>query len=88
MSLKKALKLKAQQLKPVVMIGQNGLTDAVQNEIEVALTAHELVKIKIAGAEKADRQQMATAICDAHQAEFIDHIGHVVVIYRRKTQAS
>jgi RNA-binding protein YhbY len=44
---RKELKKKAYSLKPIIMIGQNGLTDAVINEIDVALNAHELIKVPV-----------------------------------------
>ena len=43
---RKELKKKSYLLKPIIMIGQNGLTDAVINEIDVALNAHELIKVR------------------------------------------
>jgi RNA-binding protein len=73
-------------LKPVVMIGQHGLTPAVQNEIDVALKAHELIKIRIAGQEKEDRLQIIEAICSAQAAELIQTIGHIIAIYRQKPE--
>lgn len=79
---KKALKKRVHHLKPVVMIGGNGLTDAVQAEIEKALIAHELIKIKIATDDRAELKQLAATICAAHDAELIASIGHVIAIYR------
>ena len=49
---KKALRTKAHSLKPSVMIGQNGLTDTVLAEIDNALNAHDLIKIRIRGVDK------------------------------------
>jgi len=49
---KKELRKKAHALKPVVMIGQHGLTDAVLAEIDLALNAHELIKVRVRGSEK------------------------------------
>jgi len=81
----KQLKTKAHELKPVIMIGQAGLTEAVGKEIELALDTHELIKIKIR-AEREDRKQMQQQICTETQAELIQSIGQVVVIYRRKPE--
>ena len=52
---KKALRKKGYSLKPVVMIGQHGLTDAVLAEVDIALNAHELIKVRIRGADKNKR---------------------------------
>ena len=77
------LKARAHKLKPVVIIGQNQLTEAVHNEIEVALTAHELMKIRVNARDKEVRAQMTKEICHEHGAEFIALIGHILIIYRK-----
>jgi RNA-binding protein len=78
---KKKLKSDAHSLKPVVMIGQSGLTDAVLAEIELALDHHELIKIKIR-AERDERKLISEKICTATHAEAIQSIGQIIVIYR------
>jgi RNA-binding protein len=83
---KQALKAKAHHLKPVVLIGAKGLTDAVIEETNVALIAHELIKVKINGAEKEDRQQMATELCTQLQAELVQLIGNTAIIYRKNEE--
>lgn len=80
---KQALKAKAHHLKPVVLLGAKGLTAAVIEEANVALVAHELIKIKINGAEKTDRQHMATELCQQLQAELIQLIGNTAIVYRK-----
>jgi RNA-binding protein len=71
----------AHNLKPVVMLGQFGLTESVLAEIEIALNAHELIKIKVR-AEREERKDYAEKICAQTGAELIDMIGQIVVIYR------
>ncbi len=78
---KKRLRAEAHTLKPVVMVGQSGLTDAVLAEIELALTVHELIKLKIR-AEREERQQMSEKIRAVTGAEIIQTIGQIAVIYR------
>lgn len=78
---RKKLKAAAHHLKPVVSLGQNGLTEAVGQEVEVALNAHELIKIKIP-AEREERAQIAEQIAADHQAELIGMIGHIGIFYR------
>lgn len=78
---KKRLKAQAHQLKPVVMIGQSGLTNNVLSAIEVALTDHELIKIKI-NADRDTQQQMVEKICAELGAHHVQSIGRVSVIYR------
>jgi RNA-binding protein len=78
---KKKLKSKAHSLKPVVIVGQHGLTDAVLAEIELALDYYELIKIKIR-AERAERQLISEKIHARTGAELIQSIGQIAVIYR------
>lgn len=79
---KKALKAQAHNLNPVVTIGQAGLTEAVYNEIELALDAHELIKVKIR-AEREDRTILSGQICRQTNAELIQSIGQIAVLYRK-----
>lgn len=83
----KRLRAESHQLKPVVMIGQNGLTEAVQNEIEIAIEHHELIKIRIPASEKSVKKQMIDVICARHNAEPVQVIGNVAVIYRRNVKS-
>jgi RNA-binding protein len=78
---KKKLRAVAHTLKPVVMIGQSGLTAAVLTEIEQALDSHELIKVKIR-AERDERKLISEKICTGTGAELIQTIGQIAVIYR------
>ena len=78
---KKRLRAEAHSLKPVIMIGQSGLTAAVLAEIELALNSHELIKIRIR-AERDNRKQIGEKIISDTDAEFIQAIGQIIVIYR------
>ena len=79
---KKALRKKAHSLKPVVMIGQHGLTDAVLAEIDVALNAHELIKVRIRGADKIKRTGLCEQMEKQLNAEVVDQIGFIAVLHR------
>lgn len=79
---KKKLKAQAHPLNPVVMVGQAGLTDAVLKEVEVALDAHELIKIKIR-AERDERKLISAQICQQTGSELVQSIGQIAVIYRK-----
>lgn len=85
---KQSLKAKAHHLKPVVLLGAKGLTPAVIEETNVALTSHELIKIKINGAEKEDRRTIAIELCNQLNAELIQLIGTIVIIYRKNDEAA
>lgn len=78
----KNLNTRAQQLRPVVLIGSNGLTEAVHHEIDAALLAHELIKIRVNAASKENREAMISEITEKHHATIVQIIGHVLVIYR------
>ncbi len=81
---KQSLRAKAHVLKPIIIIGSHGLTAAVQAEINNALEAHELLKIRVNALDRDDRKSMTEEICRVQQAELIQTIGHIIVIYRKK----
>lgn len=74
-------------LNPVVIIGNAGLTEQVLKEIELALNAHELIKIKVAGDDRALRISMLEQICEKSGAVAVHHIGKQLVIYRPSEKA-
>ena len=69
-------------LNPVVMIGNNGLSENVLHEIDVSLQAHELIKIKVQGDDRAQRIQMLENICAHTGAVAVHHIGKQLLVYR------
>ena len=79
---KKLLRKNSYSLKPVIIIGQNGLSDAVIAEIDVALNAHELIKIRIRETNKNKRDEQCLQIQKKLGAEIIHQIGFIVVFYR------
>lgn len=83
-SFRKSLKAQAHHLKPVILLGAKGLTKAVIAETDIALNAHELIKVKINGAEKEDRIEMTDMLCQQLEAELVQMIGHTAIIYRKK----
>lgn len=72
----------AHSLSPVVMIGNNGLTENVLKEIELNLNAHELIKIQVAGDDRDARKAMYLDICAKSNAIAVHHIGKQLVAYR------
>ncbi|MFC0398578.1 YhbY family RNA-binding protein [Paraburkholderia rhizosphaerae] len=77
-----ALRSQAHALKPVVLVGAEGLTDAVLAEIEVHLVAHELIKIRVFGDERDERIAIYDEICDRLNAAPIQHIGKLLVVWK------
>ena len=76
------LRAMCHHLSPVVIIGNAGLSGGVINEIDEALSHHELIKIKIAQGDRAVRKQIVEEIRDATKAESVQEIGHIVALYR------
>ena len=85
---KKDLRKKAYSLKPYVMIGQYGLTDAVLTEIDLALKAHELIKIRIRGSDKNKRSLQCLKIEQELNATVIHQVGFITVLYRPKAHTT
>lgn len=83
-----ALRSQAHALKPVVLIGAEGLTDAVLKEIKVHLAAHQLIKIRVFGDERETRLAIYEEICDRLNAAPIQHIGKLLVIWKRRPAES
>lgn len=79
---RKALRARAHHLDPVVMIGEAGLTRAVLDETDRALRAHELIKVRVLGDDRAQRQAMSTEICSALGCTAVQAIGKLLVLYR------
>ena len=79
---KKFLRSKGHSLKPVVMLGQHGLTEGVLAELDSSLETHELLKIKIRGDDREDKQRIIDEILQKTQAHLVQVIGNVMVIYR------
>lgn len=79
---KQYLKGLAHPLKPVVLMGANGLTEGVVAEIEVALAHHELIKVKVPADERELRTAIAEAICRETGASLVQTIGKTLVLYR------
>jgi RNA-binding protein len=81
----KFLRGRCHDLKPIVMLGHKGLSEAVLNELDIALDHHELVKIKLAMDDRDDRKQVADEICRRCEAEPVQSIGKTLSIYRANT---
>jgi RNA-binding protein len=76
------LKKLAHPLKPVVIVGQHGLSENVLAEIDSTLDTHELIKVKLAGADKSDREALSGEIVARLSASLVQIIGRVAIFYR------
>jgi putative YhbY family RNA-binding protein len=79
---RRELKARAHHLTPVVMIGDSGLTPQVVREIEAALKAHELIKVRVLGDDRDTRAALVTAVCEETGAAPVQQIGKILVFYR------
>jgi RNA-binding protein len=80
---RKALKAKAHKLDPVVQIGAKGLTDEVIAEIDRALHAHELIKVRAGSMERDARDDAYGSICERTGAEGVQQVGKVFILFRK-----
>lgn len=74
----------AHPLNPVILIGGGGLSEGVIAETARALHDHELIKVKVRGAEREARDTMLDQLASATQSTLVTRIGHVAVLYRRR----
>ena len=72
----------AHHLDPVVMIGGDGLTAAVTKEVDAALKAHGLIKVRVFSDDRAAREEMLATLADKLGAAPIQHIGKLLVLWR------
>ena len=82
---RKELSALANELKPVVIIGQSGLTDGVIGKIEESLTAHELIKVKFLEF-KEEKQSLTDQICSTCSAQLVRIIGNIAILYRENPE--
>lgn len=73
----------AHELKPVVMIGQQGLKDTIFEELEIALDVHELIKVRVSTGDRDERDEMIQTMLKKSKAELIQRIGNIAVLFRR-----
>lgn len=76
------LKKLAHSRKPVVIVGQHGLSENVLAEIDSTLDIHELIKVKLAGADKAERASLSGEVAARLSASLVQIIGRVAIFYR------
>ncbi|HEY0061970.1 MAG TPA: ribosome assembly RNA-binding protein YhbY [Telluria sp.] len=81
-----ALRAEAHGLKPVVIIGEAGLTPSVMKEISASLDSHGLIKVRVFGDDREMRTEIYENICTELQAHPVQHIGKLLVIYRPKKE--
>ena len=79
---KRWLKQQVHHLKPVVLIGQHGITEPVLAEIEIALDHHELIKIRVNAGDREERDAGIALIRERTRSDLIARIGNIAALYR------
>ena len=83
---KQFLKGLAHPLKPVVQLGNNGLTEGVLAEIDIALTHHELIKVKVPTDDREEKALIMEAIIRETASEKLQVIGHTLILFRQSDE--
>ena len=81
---RQALKARAHKLNPIVMVGGKGLTPEVVKEIDLALKSHELIKVRAPGMQRDDLDAMLAEVATLLDAEPVQRIGKILVLYRKR----
>ena len=80
---RKRLRRIGHALNPVVMLGNNGLSESVIEETQRALNDHELIKVKVLGEDREARAAMIEALAEAAQAQTVQKIGKIVLLFKK-----
>lgn len=81
-SQKRHLRGLAHDLKPVILVGGKGVTDAVVAELDIALERHELLKVKIAAGDRDTRDAWIVTLVERSQAALVQRVGNIATLYR------
>ena len=83
---KKALRGLAHSRKPLVLMGNAGLTEGVLQALEEALIKHELVKVKVASGDRVERDAIIQTMLERSNAELVQRVGHIATLFRRNPE--
>ncbi|HNP63215.1 MAG TPA: ribosome assembly RNA-binding protein YhbY [Woeseiaceae bacterium] len=81
-SQKKYLRGRGHQLKPIITVGNAGLSESVLAEYESTLAHHELMKVKVRAGDRDVRDEIIKQLCDNHSAILVQRIGNIALLYR------
>lgn len=85
---KRYLRGLAHSLKPVILVGAKGITDSLLAELDLALDHHELVKVRIAAADREARDAGIVELVERSSAQLVQRVGNVVSLFRRNLEAT
>ena len=83
---KRYLRGLAHDLKPVVMVGAKGVGPSLLAELDQALEMHELIKVKVSADDRDQRDALIQSLLEPSDAALVARIGHVAVLYRRRSE--
>ncbi len=83
---KKHLRGLGHQIKPVIMVGDAGLSDSLKEEYERTLEHHELIKVKVRVGDREARDEIITRLCADSGAELVQRIGNTALVFRRNDE--
>lgn len=83
---KKFLRGLGHQLKPVILVGDAGLTESVMNEFRSTIEHHELIKVRVRAGDRKLRDDIIRDLCDKGDASLVTRIGNVALVYRRNDE--
>lgn len=87
-SQKKYLRGLGHNLKPLIMVGDAGLSEPLLAEYEATLAHHELIKVKLRATDRVTRDKMIEQLCTNHSAGLVQRIGNVALVYRENPEKS
>jgi len=79
---KKHLRGLGHKLKPLVMVGDAGLSESLLAEFESTLDHHELIKVRVRVGDREARDAIIASLCDGSDAVLVQRIGNVALLYR------
>lgn len=85
---RRTLAATAHAIRPIVMIGNEGLSESVMRELDIGLKSHQLIKVKVFAGEREARNGLMNEICQRLAAAPVQHIGKILVIYRPEPEST
>lgn len=82
------LKIKAAELKPVVMIGKNGITKSVIEEIKSSIEHHELIKVKAKAEDREQRDELAQYLAEQSESTVVQFLGNNLTLFKQAKKNS
>ena len=82
-SQKKHLRRLGHELKPVVLVGERGLSASLLEELDSRLAHHELIKVRVRAGDRGERDAIIGEMCSRGRAELVQRVGNMALVYRR-----